>query len=140
MAEVPYLHIHDGLLYHRPALDPYDELVDVPVMPAPLRRGALMAMHHDPLLCHPAAQALFALARKRFYWPGMRQDCTKVVSKCGVCDRAKATLRKGAGRKGSQNRLLRRPSGMSTARPSRISTAPNTSPGLRRPRLRTSSR
>jgi hypothetical protein len=27
--------------------------------------AALMAMHYDPLMCHPASKALFALARKR---------------------------------------------------------------------------
>ena len=56
-----------------------------------------MAMHYDPLMCHPASKALFALARTRYYWPGMSADCTKIVHGCGHCDRAKATQRKGAG-------------------------------------------
>jgi hypothetical protein len=85
------------VLFFRPVFDPHDDLVDVPVLPSGLRRGALMAMHYDPLMCHPASKALFALARKRFYWPGMSSDCTKVVHACGHCDRAKATLRMGAG-------------------------------------------
>jgi len=95
--EAKYLHLLDGVLFYRPVFDPHDDLVDVPVLPSGLRRGALMAMHYDPLMCHPASKALFALARKRFYWPGMSSDCTKVVHACGHCDRAKATLRMGAG-------------------------------------------
>ena len=95
--EAKYLHLLDGVLFFRPVLDPHDELVDVPVLPAGLRRGALMAMHYDPLMCHPASKALFALARKRYYWPGMSSDCTKIVHGCGHCDRAKATQRMGAG-------------------------------------------
>jgi hypothetical protein len=95
--EAKYLHLLEGVLFFRPVLDPHDELVDVPVLPAGLRRGALMAMHYDPLMYHPASKALFALARKRYYWPGMSADCTKIVHGCGHCDRAKATQRKGAG-------------------------------------------
>ena len=56
-----------------------------------------MAMHYDPLMCHPASKSLFALARKRYYWPGMSADCTKIVHGCGHCDRAKATQRMGIG-------------------------------------------
>ena len=95
--EARYLHLHDGVLFHRPVLDPYEDLVDVPVIPRAIRRAVLTAMHHDPLLCHPGAKALFALARRRFYWPGMSKDCTDVVSQCGPCCRAKATMRSGAG-------------------------------------------
>ena len=95
--EVKYLHLLEGVLFFRPVLDPHDELVDVPVLPSGLRRGALMAMHYDPLMCHPASKSLFALARKRYYWPGMSADCTKIVHGCGHCDRAKATQRMGIG-------------------------------------------
>jgi transposase InsO family protein len=95
--EVKYLHLLDGVLFFRPVLNPHDDLVDVPVLPTGLRKGALMSMHYDPLMCHPASKSLFALARKRYYWPGMSSDCTRVVHACGHCDRAKATLRTGAG-------------------------------------------
>jgi hypothetical protein len=54
-------------------------------------------MHYDPLMCHPASTALFSLARKRDYWPGMASDCTQIVHGCGHCDRARATQRMGAG-------------------------------------------
>ena len=76
----------DGVLFYRPVLNPHGDLVDVPVLPAGLRRGALMAMHHDPLMCHPAAKALFALARKRYYWPGLMSQCLAIVKECGHCD------------------------------------------------------
>jgi hypothetical protein len=95
--EVKYLHLLDGVLFYRPVLDPHGDMVDVPVLPASLRRGALMAMHYKPLMCHPADKALFALARKRYYWPGLSSDCKTIVHQCGHCDRAQATLRMGAG-------------------------------------------
>jgi hypothetical protein len=96
--EVKYLKIVEGVLYFRPVLlDPHGDMVDVPVLPFSLRRGALMALHYDPLMCHPSGKALFALARKRYYWPGLSTECTQVVRKCGHCDRAKATLRMGVG-------------------------------------------
>ena len=94
--EARYLHLLDGVLFYRPVLNPHGDLVDVPVLPAGLRRGALMAMHHDPLMCHPAAKALFALARKRYYWPGLMSQCLAIVKECGHCDRAKATQRMGS--------------------------------------------
>jgi site-specific DNA-cytosine methylase len=74
--EAKYLHLLDGVLFFRPVFDPHDELVDVPVLPSGLRDGALMAMH-------PASKALFALARKRYYWPSMSADCTRIVHGCG---------------------------------------------------------
>jgi hypothetical protein len=60
--EARYLHLLDGVLFYRPVLNPQGDLVDVPVLPAGLRRGALMAMHHGPLMCHPAAKGRQHLA------------------------------------------------------------------------------
>ena len=48
-------------------------------------------------MCHPSGKSLFALARKRYYWPGLSTECTQLVRKCGHCDRAKSTLRMGVG-------------------------------------------
>ena len=95
--EARYLKVVEGVLYFRPVLDPHDDMVDVPVLPSSLRQGALTALHYDPLMCHPSGKALFALARKRHYWPGLSTECTQLVRKCGHCDRAKATLRMGVG-------------------------------------------
>ena len=67
------------------------------MLPSSLRIGVLKAMHYDPLMCHPSDKALYALSRKRYFWPGLGSDCKLVVNQCGHCSRAKATKRMGIG-------------------------------------------
>jgi hypothetical protein len=94
---VPYLHKLEGVLFFRPVLNPHGDLIEVPVLPSSLRLGVLKAMHYDPLMCHPSEKSLYALACNRYFWPGLRSACKKVVDKCGHCARANATQRMGAG-------------------------------------------
>jgi hypothetical protein len=92
-----YLTKMEGVLFFRPVLNPHGDLIEVPVLPSSLRLGVLKAMHYDPLMCHPSDKALYALSRKRYFWPGLGSDCKLVVNQCGHCSRAKATKRMGIG-------------------------------------------
>ena len=58
------------------------------ILPGSLKRNVLKSIHDD--LGHQAVEKTTALARSRFYWPGMMADVADYCQTCGRCTLAKA--------------------------------------------------
>ena len=58
------------------------------ILPGSLKRNVLKSIHDD--LGHQAVEKTTALARSRFYWPGMMADVADYCRTCGRCTLAKA--------------------------------------------------
>ena len=49
----------------------------------------LKLYHNETMSVHMSRDKLYAILRKRYYWPGMFDDCNRWVNGCIVCRRAK---------------------------------------------------
>ena len=82
-------HIHNslvlnkGLMYMSTTLKGETEGVLTFVVPVGQFRMALNTVHHDA--GHQGQQRTLALARERFWWPMMAEDCRVIVRGCPQC-------------------------------------------------------
>ena len=54
-------------------------------IPKSLRTEVLMLAHYADGNSHRGARTTYLLLRKRAYWPGMEDQCRKMVAKCPIC-------------------------------------------------------
>lgn len=59
----------------------------VMIVPTALRETILNAVHDNPFAGHLGITRTEERVRKRFYWPGIRNDVDMYVKKCAVCAR-----------------------------------------------------
>ena len=52
---------------------------------ADLRRIVMDEIHQAPYFGHPGYQKTIATARKQYFWPGMKKDMAKYISRCMKC-------------------------------------------------------
>eukprot|EP01122_Echinamoeba_exundans_P009927 TRINITY_DN357_c0_g4_i1.p2 TRINITY_DN357_c0_g4~~TRINITY_DN357_c0_g4_i1.p2 ORF type:complete len:1143 (+),score=204.96 TRINITY_DN357_c0_g4_i1:5195-8623(+) len=55
------------------------------LVPIKLRRPVLTSLHQSEFAGHPGISRTYALARERYYWPGMKADIEKWVKGCAQC-------------------------------------------------------
>nr|KYP53324.1 Transposon Ty3-G Gag-Pol polyprotein [Cajanus cajan] len=75
--------LHDGLLYWK------DRLV-LP-SPSPLIQKVLLEYHSSPIGGHAGIARTLARISSQFYWPKMREDVTRFVQQCIICQQAKVS-------------------------------------------------
>ena len=64
------------------------------VLPGLMRDAALQGIHDD--VEHPGKDKTIWLAKRRYYWPGMKQDIIKKVETCMRCICSKTPVRSAA--------------------------------------------
>ena len=81
--------LRDRLLYYRTA--PLDASLDRLCVPDDRRLKALLmhAVHGADSAAHPGFARTLAVARRHYFWRGMRRDIEAFVASCPVCQRAK---------------------------------------------------
>ena len=57
-----------------------------------LRRVVIDEIHQAPYYGHPGYQKIIAIARKQYFWPGMKRDLTEYISRCIKCQQVKVVL------------------------------------------------
>ena len=67
----------DGLLT-------YKNRISIPNV-ADLRRVVMDEIHQAPYSRHLGYQKTIATARKKYFWPGMKKDMAKYISRCIKC-------------------------------------------------------
>lgn len=72
------------------------------VLPKDLRPQALLENHDQPTAGHQGVLKTYKRMQQRYYWPKMRKDVAKYVSRCQVCQRTKYDQRAPAGVMGSR--------------------------------------
>lgn len=82
-----HLRIKRGALYKENNVD--GEQQSQMVLPYSFRKEALRGLHDD--VGHPGRDRTLALARERFWWPGMAKDIEEWVKHCPRCLRRKST-------------------------------------------------
>jgi len=55
------------------------------LVPYKLRRAVLTSLHQSAFSGHPGISRTYALAREKYYWPGMKGDVEKWVKGCAEC-------------------------------------------------------
>ncbi|KAA3480717.1 integrase [Gossypium australe] len=46
--------------------------------------------HNDTMSIHPGSNKMYNYLKKMYWWPGMKRDISKYVSKCLICQQVKA--------------------------------------------------
>lgn len=72
------------------------------VVPKQDRATLLRQLHDAPTAGHLGSHKTFTRLQTRHYWPKMRKDVAKYVSKCRTCQQSKAEQLKPAGEMGRQ--------------------------------------
>lgn len=54
-----------------------------------LKNLILDEFHKIPYVGHPGYQKLITALRKEYYWPGMKKDATKYLTRCQECQQIK---------------------------------------------------
>ena len=52
---------------------------------ADLRRTVMDEIHQTPYFGHPGYQKTIDVARKQYFWPGMKKDIAEHISRCMKC-------------------------------------------------------
>ena len=74
----------------------YDERLWIPES-EPLRAKVIRHCHDTPTAGHPGREATFEMVTRRYWWPGLRDDLTRYIANCDVCQRAKTPRHKPYG-------------------------------------------
>ena len=62
-----------------------------------LRRVFMDEIHQAPYSGHPGYHKTIATARKQYFWPGMKKDMAKYISRCMKCQQVKVEHQHPAG-------------------------------------------
>ena len=62
-----------------------------------LRRVVMDEIHQAPYSSHPGYQKTIATTRKQYFWPGMKKDMAKYISRCMKCQQVKVEHQHRAG-------------------------------------------
>ena len=54
-------------------------------------------IHQTPYSGHPGYQKTIAIARKQYFWPGMKRDMAEYISRCMKCQQVKVEHQHPAG-------------------------------------------
>ena len=54
-------------------------------------------IYQSPYSGHPRYQKTIAIAKKQYFWPGMKKDIAEYISKCMKCQQAKVEHQHPAG-------------------------------------------
>ena len=54
-----------------------------------LRRVVMDEIHQTPYSGHLGYQKMIAMARKQYFWPGMKKDMVEYISRCMNCQQVK---------------------------------------------------
>jgi len=84
-AQVPTIHLLDGILVHKFS----DESMIQLVVPTVLRRRLFELTHAGPLAAHLGPQRTLQQLRVLYYWPNMNRDVQLWYRQCLVCAQAK---------------------------------------------------
>ncbi|XP_074362902.1 uncharacterized protein LOC141703217 [Apium graveolens] len=64
---------------------------------AELKKDILQEAHNSRFLIHPGSTKMYHDLKKSFWWPNMKREIAKWVSKCDTCQRVKAEHQKPSG-------------------------------------------
>jgi len=81
-----HLRLKRGAMYREVKTE--SETVSQLVLPKALKKEALRGIHDD--IGHPGRDRTIALAKERFWWPGLNKDVEEWVRQCPRCVRRKA--------------------------------------------------
>lgn len=85
---------NDRLYVHKPnpSKDPLIQDLDAwkLVVPEEIRQKVLSEIHDSPHSGHLGRTKTLELAKKTYFWPGMRLDVVRYVRKCEICQKIKA--------------------------------------------------
>jgi len=84
-AQVPAIHLLDGILVHKFS----DESMIQLVLPTVLRRRLFELTHAGPLAAHLGPQQTLQQLRALYYWSNMNKDVQLWYRQCQVCAQAK---------------------------------------------------
>jgi len=84
-AQVPTVHLLDGVLVRKPSDDPHVQLV----VPHCMRKRLFEFTHAGPLAAHLGAQRTYLQLKPTYYWPGMRKDIHIWYRRCEICARSR---------------------------------------------------
>ena len=79
----------DGTLYRHFAPGPTAEPVTVPILPASLRKQALLQNHDAPSAGHQGPDRTLERLRQEAYWVNMARDVEKYCRECTTCQQTK---------------------------------------------------
>ena len=94
---LPYLRMHQGVLFLRDELSDGMITTDAVVIPTSLREQVIRAIHSDPTMAHPGQFATYLAVASRAFWPHMRKQISKYCSDCGPCKKTRHQTRTHAG-------------------------------------------
>ena len=66
----------------------YKNIIYIPNV-ADLRRVFMDEIHQAPSSGHPGYQKTIAIARKQYFWPGMKRDMAEYITRCMKCQQVK---------------------------------------------------
>ena len=72
---------YEGYKLEEDGIISYKNIIYIPNV-ADLRRIVMDEIHQAPYSSHPRDQKTIATARKQYFWPGMKKDNAKYISKC----------------------------------------------------------
>jgi len=83
-AQVPTVHLLDGILVRKPFEGPGVQLV----IPHAIRKWLFEMVHAGPLSAHLGAQRVLLQMKPVYYWPGMKKDIQIWYKQCDTCARS----------------------------------------------------
>ena len=72
---------YEGYKLEEDGLLTYKSRIYIPNV-ADLRRVFMDKIHQVPYSGHPAYQKTIAIAKKQYFWPGMKRDMAEYISRC----------------------------------------------------------
>ena len=85
-AQFSHLHMKNGVLCRTHKL-PTGETVEQLVVPVEMRRDIFTQLHTSSLGGHMGIHSTVAKLRRRFYWPGYKEDIVRWISWCDKCQK-----------------------------------------------------
>ena len=83
------LRVVGGILYRHFAPGPTSKPVTVPILPASLRKQALLQNHDAPNAGHQGPDRILERLRQEAYWVNMARDVEKHCRECTTCQQTK---------------------------------------------------
>ena len=75
---------YEGYKLEEDGLITYKDIIYIPNV-ADLRRVVMDEIHQAPYSSHPGYQKTIAIARKQYFWLGMKKDMAEYISRCMKC-------------------------------------------------------
>ena len=87
---------YEGYKLEEHGLLTYKNIIYIPNL-ANLRTMVMDEIHQAPCSGHPGYQKTIAIARRQYFWPGMKKDMAEYISRCMKCQQVKVEHRHPVG-------------------------------------------